>query len=81
MIALEEVDEDIRYDAERFYYEWLEPKLNFQVPGRTDAEYNINWRINNPNYYNEYYLKNKVRLCEYLRLYRIAQGGRGKKNL
>jgi len=35
MIALEEVDEEIRTQAERFYYEWLEPKLNHRNPERT----------------------------------------------
>jgi len=54
MIALEEVEEHIRYDAERFYYEWLEPKLNRKVPGRTDTEYN-----------QLYYQENKDRISEY----------------
>ena len=58
-IALEEVDEEIRTQAERFYYEWLEPKLNFQVPGRTDEEYSI-----------LYYEKNKDIICLNKRLYR-----------
>ena len=58
-IALEDVDEEIRTQAERFYYEWLEPKLNFQVPGRTDEEYS---RL--------YYEKNKDIICLNKRLYR-----------
>ena len=58
-IALEEVDEEIRTQAERFYYEWLEPKLNFQVPGRTDEEYS--------RLYSE---KNKDIICLNKRLYR-----------
>ena len=55
-IALEEVDEEIRTQAERFYYEWLEPKLNRKVPGRTDTEYN-----------QLYYQENKDRISEYKR--------------
>jgi len=75
-IALEEVEEDIRYDAERFYYEWLEPKLNRKVPGRTDAEKNRDFRINNPDYHTKYNIKNKDHNNEIRRINRQARGGR-----
>ena len=38
LIVLEEVEDDQRYLAERFYYEWLEPKLNKVIPGRSRKE-------------------------------------------
>ena len=39
MICLEEVAEEDAFHAEGFYYQFLEPKYNKKVPGRTFAEY------------------------------------------
>jgi len=68
MIPLEEVDEDMRYQAERFYIEWLEPKLNQVIPGRTMIE-----RI---EYTKLWHQEHKDKIREYLRLYKQLRGGR-----
>ena len=77
MICLEEVAEEHAFDAEGFYYQFLEPKYNKKVPGRTKAEYiqSEEYKEYQREYSREYEQTEarKKSKREFNRLYRLRQ--------
>jgi hypothetical protein len=54
MIRLDEVADEDGADAERFYYEYLEPLVNKNVPGRSRPEGKKEWEAQNRQKRREY---------------------------
>ena len=70
LIVLDEVDDNLGADAERFYYEFLNPILNKLVPGRNKAEYYQDYRDSILKKHKERYEANKEVINERRKLRR-----------
>jgi len=69
-IILDEVEDEIGTDAERFYYDFLEPKCNKVIPGRSHEEATMNWRKTHPE---DYYVYQRMYNSEWRRIKRLAE--------